>query len=137
VIEVEIAGELAELFSRRDAAKRIFRRDLRQLQRRLHHPVKPCAGKIARVRAGRALSEEDADADRFRPGLFQGLDLTEAHERGEFVTLADNAFGGGGAASHGAADDVLRDFAEISCLRSVSLCFNRWHSKSFVASGTS
>ena len=113
MIEVEIAGDLAELLGRGNAAERIFRRDLRQLQRGLHHAVEAGAGKIARVGAGRALSEEHAHADRLRAGLFQGLDLPEADEGGELIAFADDAFGGGGAAGHGAADYVLRNFAEV------------------------
>ena len=51
-----------------------------------------------------------------RAGFFQGFDLAEAHERGEFVAFADHAFGGSRAAGHGAADDVLGKLR----LRSVS-----------------
>ena len=82
-------------------------------QRRLHHAVEACAGKIAGIGAGRALSEEHAHANGLRSGFFQSLDLAEADERGEFIAFADDAFGGGRAAGHGAADDILRDFAEI------------------------
>jgi hypothetical protein len=39
--------------------------------------------------------------------------LPEADEGGKFIALADDAFGSSGAASHGAADNVLRDLAEI------------------------
>ena len=83
------------------------------VERGLHHAVEPCARKIAGVSAGRALPKEHAHADRLRAGLFQGFDLAEAHERGEFVALAHDAFGSGRAAGHGAADDVLGDLAEI------------------------
>ena len=47
------------------------------------------------------------------PGLLQSLDLAQADESGKFIALADDAFGGGGASGHGAADDVLGHFAEI------------------------
>jgi hypothetical protein len=57
-----------------------------------------------------------------------GLDLAEANERGEFIAFADDALGGGGAASHGAADDILRDFAEVSFgFRSSSYDLSRRH----------
>ena len=113
VIEIEVAGNRTELRRLGDAAKRIFRGDFRQFQRRLHHAVEACAGKIAGVGAGRALSEEHAHANRLRSGFFQSLDLAETYQRGEFIAFADHAFGGGGATGHGAADDILRDFAEI------------------------
>ena len=57
---------------------------------------------------------EDADADGSRSGFFERFDLAEADERGEFIAFADYAFGGGGAAVHGAADDVLGEFAKVS-----------------------
>ena len=53
-------------------------------------------------------------ADGARAGFLQCLHLTQAHERGKFVALADDAFGGGGASGHGTADDVLRNFSKIS-----------------------
>ena len=111
VIEIEIAGELAELVGRRNSAKRIFGGDLGEFERRLHHAVEAFAGEVGGVSRGGALSEEDADSDRFRAGFFQGLDLAKANESGEFVAFADDAFGGGGSAGHGASDDVLGDFS--------------------------
>ena len=114
VIEIEIALEIepsCDGFG--NAAEWIFGGDLRQFERGLHHAVEAFAGEVAGVGAGGALSEEHAHADGFRAGLFQGLDLAEADERGEFVAFAHDAFGGGSAAFHGAADDVLGDFAEI------------------------
>ena len=110
VIEIEIAGNRTELRRLGDSAERIFRGDLRQFQRRLHHAIEACAGKIAGVGAGRALSEEHAHANRLRSGFFQSLDLAETDERGEFIAFADHAFGGSSATGHGAADDILRDF---------------------------
>ena len=50
-----------------------------------------------------------------RAGFFQGFDLAEADEGGEFVAFADHAFGGSGAAGHGAADDVLGEVFQVSC----------------------
>ena len=94
--------------------KRIFRRDLRKLQRGLHHAVEALRGEIAGVGAGRALAIKHAHADGSRSGFFQRFDLAEAHQRGEFIAFADYAFGGGGAAIHGAADDVLGEIAEVS-----------------------
>ena len=114
VIEIEIAGERAELRSLRNSAERIFRGDLRKLQRGLHHAVEAVAGEIAGVSAGCALAVEDADADGSRSGFFQRFDLAEADERGELVAFAHHAFGSGSAAVHGAADDVLGEFAEVS-----------------------
>ena len=58
---------------------------------------RPCAGEIAGMSAGGALSEEHAHADGTRAGFLQRLDLAEADEGGEFVAFADDAFGGGGA----------------------------------------
>ena len=114
VIEIEIAGERAELRRLRNSAERIFGSDLRKLQRRLHHAVEAGGREVAGVGAGGALAVEDADADGSRSGFFQGFDLAEAHESGEFVAFADYAFGGGCAAVHGAADDVLGEGAEVS-----------------------
>ncbi len=62
---------------------------------------------------GGALSEEDADSDRFGAGFLQGFNLAEADKRGKFVAFADDAFGGGGSAFHGTGDDVLRDFFQV------------------------
>ena len=81
---------------------------------------------------GGALSEEDADADGFRAGFFQGLDLAEADESGEFVAFADDAFGGGGASGHGASDDVLGDFAEVGFEFRVSSFEFSWGHKNFI-----
>ena len=107
VVEIEIAGELAELGGFGDSAEGIFGGDLREFQRGLDHAVEAVTGEVAGVGAGGALAIEDANADGARAGFFQGFDLAEADERGEFVAFADYAFGGGGAAGHGAADDVL------------------------------
>ena len=114
VIEIEIAAELAKLTARGDSAEGIFGGDLGEFESGLHHAVEASAGEVAGVGAGGALSEEDAHADGLRAGFFQGLDLAEADERGEFVAFADDAFGGGGAAFHGAGDDVLGDVAQVS-----------------------
>ena len=108
VVEIEIAGELAELVGCGNAAEGIFGCDLRQRQRRGDHAVEAGSGEVGGVGRGGALSEEDADADGFGAGFFQGLDLAEADERGEFIAFADDAFGGGGASGHGAADDIWR-----------------------------
>ena len=98
-----------------DSAEGIFGGDLREFEGGLHHAVEAGFGEIAGVGAGGALSEEDADSDGLGAGFFQGFDLAEADERGEFVAFADDAFGGGGAACHGAGDDVGGDFAEVGC----------------------
>ena len=103
-----------------NSAEGIFRSDLREFERGLDHAVEAGAGEVAGVGAGGALAEEDADADGARAGFFQGFDLAEADERGEFVAFADYAFGGGGAAGHGAADDVRGELAKIGFLFRVS-----------------
>ena len=72
------------------------------------------AGKVAGISAGGTLAVENAHADGAGAGFFQRLHLAQADERGEFVALADYALGGGRASGHGAADDVLREFAKIS-----------------------
>ena len=113
-VEIEIARERAELRGLGNAAEGIFRGDFGQLQRGLQHAVESFAGEVAGIRAGGTLAVKDAHADGARAGFFQRFDLAEADERGEFVAFADYAFGGGGAAGHGAADDVLREFAKIS-----------------------
>ena len=114
VVEIEIAGQLAQLVRRGNSAEGIFRCDLREFERRLHQAVEACAGEVAGVGRGGALSEENADSDGAGAGFFEGFDLSEANQGGEFVAFADDAFGSGGSASHGAGDDVLGDFAEIS-----------------------
>ena len=120
VVEIEIALKLAELIGGGDSTEGIFGGDLRQFESGVHHAVEAGFGEIAGVGAGGALSEEDADSDGLGAGFFQGLGLAEADERGEFVAFADDAFGGGGASGHGAADDVGGDFAEVGLLAS---CF--------------
>jgi hypothetical protein len=60
------------------------------------------------------LTSEHPHTDRSRSGFFEGFDLAEADERGEFIAFADYAFGGGCATIHGAADDVLGEVAKIS-----------------------
>ncbi len=57
-VEIEIAGERAQLRRFGKSGKRIFRGDLRQLQRGLHHAVETLAGKVAGVGAGGALALE-------------------------------------------------------------------------------
>jgi hypothetical protein len=54
-----------------------------------------------------------AYADGTRARFFERFDLAEAYEGGEFVALADYAFGGSRASGHGSADNVLRYFAKI------------------------
>ncbi len=80
---------------------------------RLEHAIETVAREVAGVGAGRALAEKNAHADGSRAGFFQRFDLAEAHECGEFVAFADDAFGGGCAAFHGMRDDVLREGAEV------------------------
>src|ERR1700683_3326994 len=63
VVEIKIAGERAELRGFGNSTERIFRSDLRKLERGLHHAVEAFAGKIAGVGAGRALAVEDAHSD--------------------------------------------------------------------------
>ncbi len=113
VIEGEVPLKLAELIGGGDTAEGIFGGDLGEFERGVHHAVEAGFGEIAGVGAGGALSEEDADSDGFGAGFFQSLGLAEADEGGEFVTFADDAFGGGGTSGHGAADDVGGDFAKV------------------------
>ncbi len=113
-VKIEIARQRAKLRGLRDAAERIFRRDLGQLQRGLQHAVEGFAGEVARISAGGTLAVKNPHADGARAGFFERFDLAQAHERGKFVALADYAFGGGGASGHGSADDVLRNFSKIS-----------------------
>ncbi len=98
----------------------IFGRDLRQLQRGLQHAVEAVAREVAGISAGRALAVKYAHADGSRAGFFQRLDLAQADERGEFVAFADYALGGGRAAGHGAADDVLREIFRRSVFQFLS-----------------
>ncbi len=105
-IKIEVAGERAELRGVGESGERIFGSDLRKLERGLQHAVEAVAGEIAGVGAGGALSVEHADADGTRAGFFQGFDLAEADEGGEFVAFANDALGGGGAAGHGATNEV-------------------------------
>src|SRR5579863_9615591 len=107
VIEVEIARELAQLRCVGNAAERVFRSDLRKLECGLHHTIEAGWGEIAGVGAGGTLPSEDSYADGARSGFFEGFDLAEADEGGEFIAFAGYALGSGGAAVHGAADDVL------------------------------
>src|SRR5208283_5390502 len=107
VVEIEIARELTELRGFGNSPEGVFGRDFRQFQRGLYHAVETFAREIARVGAGSALSEEDAHADGFRSRFLQGFDLAKANQGGEFVAFTDDAFGGGGATFHRAADDVL------------------------------
>src|SRR5712672_3206374 len=114
MVEIEIARERAQLRSLGNPAERIFRGNLCQLQRGFHHAVETLAGKVAGVGAGSALPEENAHADGLRAGLSQSFDLAEANQGGEFVALANHAFGGSGATVHGAAHDVLGEIAQVS-----------------------
>ena len=113
-IKIEVAGERAELRGVGESGERIFGSNFRKFERGLQHAVEAVAGEIAGMGAGGALSVEDANADGTRAGFFQGLDLAEADEGGEFVAFADDALGGGGAALHGAADEVLGEVFEVS-----------------------
>src|SRR5271168_277557 len=94
IIKIEIAGQGAELRGVGDSGEGIFRSDFRKLNGGLDHAIQSFAGKVAGIGAGGALSVEYTDADGFRAGLLQSLDLAEANERGEFVALADDALGG-------------------------------------------
>src|SRR6266851_8482518 len=114
MVEIEIARERTQLRRLGNPAERIFRSNLCQLQRGFHHAVETLAGKVAGVGAGSALPEENAHADGLRAGLFQSFDLAEANQGGEFVAFANHAFGGSGAAVHGAAHDVLGEIAQVN-----------------------
>ena len=59
----------------------------------------PCGRKIAGPGAGRALADEDAYAERFAAGFLEGFDFAEANDGGEFLAVANDALGGGGAAT--------------------------------------
>ena len=113
VIEIEVGGELAELGGLGDASEGIFGGDLGKLESGVHHAVEAGRRKVTGEGAGGALAAEDADSDGAGAGFFQGLDLAEADERGEFIAFADDAFGGSGASVHGLADDVLGEGAEV------------------------
>ena len=63
VIEIKIAGKLAELIGRGDPPEGIFRCNLRELQRGLQHAVEAGFGEIARISRGTALSKEDTDSN--------------------------------------------------------------------------
>ena len=115
VVEIEIAGNLAELLRLRNSAKGIFGSNLRKLQRGIDHAIEAVAGKITGVGAGCALAAKHAHANGARSGFFESFDLAQADQCGEFVAFADYAFGGGGAAVHGAADDVLGKILQIGC----------------------
>src|SRR5260370_39525598 len=114
MVEIEIARERAQLRSLGNPAERIFRGNLCQLQRGFHHALETLAGKVAGVGAGSALPEENAHPDGVRAGLFQRFDLAEANQGGELVAFANHAFGGSGAAVHGAAPDVLGEIAPVN-----------------------
>ncbi len=114
MVEIEIARERAKLRSLGNPAERIFRGNLCQLQRGFHHALETLAGKVAGVGAGSALPEENPHPDGLRARLFQSFDLAEANQGGEFVAFANHAFGGSGAAVHGAAHDVLGEIAQVS-----------------------
>jgi len=107
VVKVEIAFERAELRRVGNPPEWIFGCDLGKLKGGLDHAVKAGGGEIAGMGAGCALSIEDSHADRSRSGFLQRFDLAQADQCREFVAFADYAFGGGCAAAHGAADDVL------------------------------
>src|SRR5260370_41854271 len=114
MIEFEIARDRDQLRSFGIPAERIFRGNLCQLQCGFHHALETLAGKVAGVGAGSALPEENPHPDGLRAGLFQSFDLAEANQGGEFVTFANHAFGGSGAAVHGAAHDVLSEIAQAN-----------------------
>ncbi len=82
------------------------------------------------MRAGGALSVEDAHADGLGARFFQGFDLAEPHERREFVAFANHALGGSRATRHGAADDIVGEGFQVSFGLSFENCF-RHKAKSF------
>src|SRR3954453_17377808 len=82
------------------------------------------------MRAGGALSAKDTHAYGSRACFLQGLDLAKANQRGEFIAFANHALGGGGAARHGAADEVFGKLFEVSLDLRFENCF-RHKSKSF------
>jgi len=82
------------------------------------------------MRAGGALSIEDADADGFRSRFLQGFDLAEANQGREFVAFADDALGGSRAAGHGAADDLLGERFQVSFGLSFENCFRHSQNRS-------
>src|SRR5581483_7180567 len=106
VIEIEIGFDLTELFGLRNGRERIFGRDAGEVERGADHLIDAGGGKIAGPGAGGALSEEDANTDGAGAGLLEGFDFAETDGGGKLGAVADDDFGGGGAALHGAADDV-------------------------------
>src|SRR5208282_6255004 len=101
VIEVEIAGERAELRRFRNSSEWIFRRDLRKFQRRLHHAVEAGWGKVTGICARCTLTGKYAHTDGSRSGFLERFDLAEADKRRELIPFAHHAFGSGCAAPHG------------------------------------
>ena len=69
-VEIEIAGERAELRGFGNAAEGIFGSDLGQFQRGLQHAVESFAGEVAGIGAGGALAVKHAHADGARAGFF-------------------------------------------------------------------
>src|SRR5208282_2523884 len=119
VIKLEISRKRTEFGAFGNSGVWVFRTDLRQFERRLQHALDAGSGKIARMRAGRALSEEDANAYRPRSRLLQGLDLAETHHGRKFVAFADDTLGRRSAALHRAADHVGGQLSKVDC----RLCF--------------
>ncbi len=79
VIKIKVAGKRSQFCRLGNSSERVFRADLCQFERGLQHALDAGGGKVARISAGRTLSEEDADANGARARLFQGFDLTEPH----------------------------------------------------------
>jgi hypothetical protein len=77
-------------------------------------PVEPRRRKITRVRAGRALPEKHPHSNRFRPRLFQSLNLPQPNQRRKFIAFAHHALGSRRAARHRAPHNILRNLAQIS-----------------------
>ena len=129
-VKIEIASERPELRGVGNAAERIFGGDSRQLECGLQHAVESFAREVAGVGAGGTLAVKYAHANGARACFFKRFHLAEADQRGKFVAFADYALGGGGAAGHGAADNVLGYFTKISFQLSVFSCqFSLRHKK--------
>ncbi len=77
------------------------------------------------VLAVRCASDEKTRRPTARePGLLQGFDLTEMHERGELVAFVDDGFGIGGSGFEGLREDIGGELFQVGgdcrcCLRHV------------------
>src|SRR5713226_7449218 len=122
-VEIEVSRQRSKLRRIGNSAEWIFRSDLRQLQSRFQHAVEAGSGEITGMSIGGPLPTENAHADGLRPGFFEGLYLAQADERREFIAFANDALSGGGSARHGAGNEILREFFQVSFGLRFESCF--------------